>query len=157
MAAPSSTYKSYIYALTFLTYSILYTTRSAYSYNKTAFSKDMGLTNEFLGTLDMLFLICLAVSYLIFGEFAKKMEIKNFLSIGLIPASILFLSFPVMDLYNVREPALILIVTCLNGLVQACIWPSLIAVMGNWFGKGNRGLLMGIWACNANFGNIIGM
>jgi len=29
--------------------------------------------------------------------------------------------------------------------------------MGNWFSKDKRGLLMGIWCCNANFGTIMGM
>lgn len=29
--------------------------------------------------------------------------------------------------------------------------------MGNWFGKGNRGILMGIWAGNSNVGDIIGL
>jgi len=28
--------------------------------------------------------------------------------------------------------------------------------MGNWFGKGKRGLLIGIWSGNASIGNIIG-
>jgi OPA family glycerol-3-phosphate transporter-like MFS transporter 1/2 len=30
-------------------------------------------------------------------------------------------------------------------------------VVGNWFGKGKRGLLMGFWAINANVGNIIAL
>lgn len=44
---------------------------------------------------------------------------------------------------------------CLNGFIQSTGWPGIMGVMGNWFGKGNRGLLMGVWAINANVGNII--
>lgn len=44
---------------------------------------------------------------------------------------------------------------CLNGFVQSTGWPGVMGVMGNWFGKGGRGLLMGIWGINANIGNII--
>lgn len=43
------------------------------------------------------------------------------------------------------------------GTCQAPAWPSLVNIFGNWFKKGNRGLLMGIWACNSNIGNIIGL
>ena len=28
--------------------------------------------------------------------------------------------------------------------------------MGNWFGKKNRGLLMGVWNSHASIGNILG-
>lgn len=28
--------------------------------------------------------------------------------------------------------------------------------MGNWFGKGKKGVLMGIWTGNSNMGNILG-
>ena len=33
-------------------------------------------------------------------------------------------------------------------------WPGLISVMGNWIGPDYRGLLMGIWSGNSNFGII---
>ena len=44
----------------------------------------------------------------------------------------------------------------LSGMCQSTCWPGSVAIMGNWFGKGSRGLLMGVWAGNSNFGNIIG-
>lgn len=44
----------------------------------------------------------------------------------------------------------------MNGMFQSVGWPGCIALMGNWFGPGKRGLIMGIWAGNPNFGNIIG-
>ena len=28
--------------------------------------------------------------------------------------------------------------------------------MGNWFGKGRRGLIMGVWISNTSVGNIVG-
>ena len=45
----------------------------------------------------------------------------------------------------------------LNGLFQSTGWPGLVAVMGNWFGKGKRGFLFGMWAGNANLGDILGL
>jgi sugar phosphate permease len=44
---------------------------------------------------------------------------------------------------------------CLNGFFQATGWPGMMGVFGNWFTKGKKGIIMGIWAINANFGNIV--
>ena len=43
-----------------------------------------------------------------------------------------------------------------NGAFQSVGWPACIAIMGNWFGPENRGLIMGVWSGNPNLGNIIG-
>ena len=42
----------------------------------------------------------------------------------------------------------------LNGFFQCTAWPGVIGIMGNWFGKGRTGIIMGIWAINASLGNI---
>lgn len=42
------------------------------------------------------------------------------------------------------------------GLFQATGWPSVVAVIGNWFGKRRRGLIMGIWNAHTSVGNISG-
>uniref|UniRef100_A0A8C2SZ18 Solute carrier family 37 member 2 n=1 Tax=Coturnix japonica TaxID=93934 RepID=A0A8C2SZ18_COTJA len=43
-----------------------------------------------------------------------------------------------------------------NGLAQTTGWPSVVACVGNWFGKGKRGLIMGIWNSHTSVGNILG-
>lgn len=43
-----------------------------------------------------------------------------------------------------------------NGFFQSTGWPGMMATMGNWFGKGRRGLLLAFWSVNANVGNIVG-
>jgi sugar phosphate permease len=45
----------------------------------------------------------------------------------------------------------------LIGLSGASIWPLLIHMLGNWYSKTNRGLIIGAWATCANIGNIIGI
>ncbi|KAK8603561.1 hypothetical protein V6N13_096039 [Hibiscus sabdariffa] len=42
------------------------------------------------------------------------------------------------------------------GLFQATGWPSVVAVIGNWFGKRKKGLIMGIWNAHTSVGNISG-
>ena len=40
--------------------------------------------------------------------------------------------------------------------IQSTGWPGVVAVMGNWFGKKNRGLFLGIWNAHTSLGNILG-
>ena len=42
------------------------------------------------------------------------------------------------------------------GLVQSSGWPASVACMGNWFGFGHRGLIMGIWSSNPAVGHVLG-
>lgn len=42
------------------------------------------------------------------------------------------------------------------GVFQSTGWPSVVAIMGNWYGKGKRGLVMGIWNAHTSLGNILG-
>jgi OPA family glycerol-3-phosphate transporter-like MFS transporter 1/2 len=48
--------------------------------------------------------------------------------------------------------------TCqvLAGLFQSTGWPSVVSIVANWFGKGKRGLIMGIWNAHTSIGNILG-
>ena len=45
----------------------------------------------------------------------------------------------------------------LNGFFQATGRPGCIAVMGNWFSKDKKSLLMGLWAMSSNFGNLLAL
>lgn len=42
-------------------------------------------------------------------------------------------------------------------MFQSFGWPSIMAIMGNWFGKGKHGSLMGIWNSHSYIGNIVGL
>lgn len=43
-----------------------------------------------------------------------------------------------------------------QGFAQSAVWPGVVAVMGNWFDKENRGKSMGFWSSCASVGDIIG-
>ena len=42
------------------------------------------------------------------------------------------------------------------GLFQTTGWPGVVTVVGNWFGKGKRGLIFGLWNAHTSIGNILG-
>lgn len=49
-----------------------------------------------------------------------------------------------------------LLLQIVAGVFQSTGWPSVVAVMANWYGKGKRGLVMGIWNAHTSLGNILG-
>lgn len=42
------------------------------------------------------------------------------------------------------------------GLVQSTGWPAVVAVVGNWLGRGRRGFITGVWNSHTFVGNIVG-
>ncbi|KAK7341177.1 hypothetical protein VNO80_24102 [Phaseolus coccineus] len=57
---------------------------------------------------------------------------------------------------NIHNFYYFLVVQMIAGLFQSTGWPSVVAVVGNWFGKSKRGLIMGIWNAHTSIGNIVG-
>uniref|UniRef100_A0A087XPS8 Glucose-6-phosphate exchanger SLC37A2 n=2 Tax=Poecilia TaxID=8080 RepID=A0A087XPS8_POEFO len=62
-----------------------------------------------------------------------------------------FLFFP-----NEHGLLLHLTLQVMNGLMQTTGWPAVVACVGNWFGKGKRGFIMGVWNSHTSVGNILG-
>ncbi|KAI5594426.1 hypothetical protein BDE02_03G072300 [Populus trichocarpa] len=58
--------------------------------------------------------------------------------------------------WNIHVFGFYLVMQMVAGLFQATGWPSVVAVIGNWFGKRKRGLIMGIWNAHTSVGNITG-
>lgn len=58
--------------------------------------------------------------------------------------------------FKVHVLAYFIGVQLVGGLLQATGWPSVVSIMANWFGKGKRGLIMGIWNAHTSVGNILG-
>ena len=40
--------------------------------------------------------------------------------------------------------------------MQTTGWPGVVTVVANWFGKGKKGLIFGIWNSHTSIGNIVG-
>uniref|UniRef100_A0A803QU00 Major facilitator superfamily (MFS) profile domain-containing protein n=1 Tax=Cannabis sativa TaxID=3483 RepID=A0A803QU00_CANSA len=57
---------------------------------------------------------------------------------------------------NIHSFYYFLIIQMAAGLFQSTGWPSVVAVVGKWFGKKKRGLIMGIWNAHTSIGNITG-
>uniref|UniRef100_A0A8C5MRE9 Glucose-6-phosphate exchanger SLC37A2 n=1 Tax=Leptobrachium leishanense TaxID=445787 RepID=A0A8C5MRE9_9ANUR len=111
---------------------------------------------ELLGSLDTSFLVTYAIGMFFSGMFGERLPMRYYLSAGMVLCGV-FTSFLGLGYYwNIHALWYFILFQILNGLVQTTGWPSVVACMGNWFGKGRRGFIMGIWNSHTAVGNILG-
>jgi sugar phosphate permease len=92
----------------------------------------------------------------ILGSFIHRISLKTYIIWGLLLASISYMLFSVLfGLTSFFNVIFMTVCMCLNGFFQATGWPGMMGIFGNWFKKNKKGAIMGIWAMNANFGNIV--
>ncbi|CAI9771831.1 unnamed protein product [Fraxinus pennsylvanica] len=109
-----------------------------------------------LGELDVGFLFVYAIGMFFSGHAGDRIDLRRFLTIGMVGTGLFTALFGVGYWANVHIFYYYLIVQILAGLFQSTGWPSVVAVVGNWFGKKKRGLIMGIWNAHTSIGNITG-
>jgi len=79
------------------------------------------------------------------------------LTIAFAILSVFFMLQSFAGIFNITSHAYFYFVAIVIGAANSVLPPTLIAIMGNWFPKKNRGLIVGFWATCNNFGNIIGI
>ncbi|XP_072309330.1 sugar phosphate exchanger 3 [Eucyclogobius newberryi] len=111
----------------------------------------------FLGALDSIFLFSYAVGLYLSGVIGDRLNLRYVLCVGLCGSAVVEFVFGTvtewLKLYNVYVYCGLWV---LNGLLQSAVWPCVVAVMGNWFGKSGRGFIFGLWSACASVGNILG-
>ncbi|WCJ25792.1 Glucose-6-phosphate exchanger SLC37A2 [Euphorbia peplus] len=109
-----------------------------------------------LGEIDVAFLACYSLGMYVAGHLGDTLDLRLFLTTGMIGSGIFVGLFGMGYFWNVHMFWFYLVMQMLAGLFQATGWPSVVAVIGNWFGKRKRGLIMGIWNAHTSVGNISG-
>lgn len=109
-----------------------------------------------LGELDLAFLGIYAGGMYFSGQLGDRTDLRIFLTLGMLGTGLFTLLFGLGYWANIHIFSYYLIVQMLAGLFQSTGWPSVVAVVGNWFGKSKRGLIMGIWNAHTSVGNISG-
>ncbi|KAF6140391.1 hypothetical protein GIB67_013160 [Kingdonia uniflora] len=109
-----------------------------------------------LADLDLAFLLCYSFGMYFAGHLGDRIDLRIFLTVGMVGTGIFTSLFGLGYWLNIHHFSYFLIVQMLAGLFQSTGWPSVVAVVGNWFGKRKRGLIMGIWNAHTSVGNISG-
>ncbi|XP_057726481.1 putative glycerol-3-phosphate transporter 4 [Arachis stenosperma] len=109
-----------------------------------------------LGEIDVAFLACYSLGMYVAGHLGDTLDLRLFLTTGMMGSGIFVALFGMGFFWDVHEFWFYLSMQMVAGLFQATGWPSVVAVIGNWFGKRKRGLIMGIWNAHTSVGNISG-
>lgn len=109
-----------------------------------------------LGELDVAFLLCYSFGMYFAGHLGDRLDLRIFLTVGMVGTGLFTSIFGIGYWLNIHSFSYFLIFQMLAGLFQSTGWPSVVAVVGNWFGKRKRGLIMGVWNAHTSLGNISG-
>ncbi|XP_060562430.1 sugar phosphate exchanger 3-like [Ruditapes philippinarum] len=176
-------YHASTFILTFISYAFFHATRKTFSNVKSTISSEWSATpgnatlvnkpdnlwndhhmfasakdaETYLGILDAVFMVSYAVGLYISGIIGDRFELRKVLSLGMCSSAVSVLVFgSVLEWSHYYNKYLYVAVWICNGLLQSLGWPTVVAIMGNWFGKSSRGLVLGLWSACASVGNIIG-
>uniref|UniRef100_A0A8C9WNK3 Glucose-6-phosphate exchanger SLC37A2 n=1 Tax=Scleropages formosus TaxID=113540 RepID=A0A8C9WNK3_SCLFO len=108
------------------------------------------------GVLDNSFLVAYAIGMFFSGIFGERLPLRYYLSTGMLLSGFFTALFGLGFYWNIHSIWYYAFVQAMNGLVQTTGWPAVVACVGNWFGKGKRGFIMGIWNSHTSVGNILG-
>lgn len=109
-----------------------------------------------LGEIDVAFLACYSLGIYVAGHLGDTLDLRLFLTSGMIGSGFFVVLFGLGYFWDVHVFWFYLLMQMIAGLFQATGWPSVVAVIGNWFGKRKRGLIMGAWNAHTSVGNISG-
>ncbi|XP_078416555.1 glucose-6-phosphate exchanger SLC37A1 isoform X3 [Cetorhinus maximus] len=111
---------------------------------------------QLLGALDYSFLCAYAIGMYFSGIIGERLSIRLYLTFGMLSSGLFTALFGLGYFYRIHSLRYYIFIQVINGLVQTTGWPSVVTCVGNWFGKGRRGLIMGIWNSHTSVGNILG-
>ncbi|PKA60679.1 Putative glycerol-3-phosphate transporter 1 [Apostasia shenzhenica] len=109
-----------------------------------------------LGVIDVAFLSVYSLGMYFAGHLGDRLNLRILITMGMIGTGLFTAFFGAGYWLNIHSFYYYLVVQILAGLFQSTGWPSVVAVVGNWFGKRKRGLIMGIWNAHTSVGNISG-
>ncbi|KAL5499921.1 hypothetical protein EMCRGX_G011393 [Ephydatia muelleri] len=112
--------------------------------------------NTYLGITDSSFLFTYAVFMYLSGYIADRVNTRYFLVIGMVGSGVGSILLGVAYFADIHVLYYFILVQLGTGAAQSASWPAVMAVMGHWFGKQRRGLIMGIWYMHTSIGNILG-
>ncbi|GMS80893.1 hypothetical protein PENTCL1PPCAC_3068 [Pristionchus entomophagus] len=162
--------KIVVFIVTFVSYALYHSARKTMSGVKSTMVADWMrndthepfFTNEvdaksFLGTLDAVFMAAYVTALFFWGWLGDRLNPKYVIAAGLVGSAITLTLFGALPVWcHMHSIPYYLITYILFGLVQACGMPNEVAIMANWFGAGNRGFVMSLWAACQPVGNIFG-
>lgn len=154
-------YRTSVLIITFIAYACFHASRKPISIVKGVLKAEWApfsgeTATARLGEIDLAFLLVYSLGMYFAGHLGDRVNLRIFLTIGMIGSGTFVALFGMGYWWNIHSFIFYLSVQMVQGLFQATGWPSVVAVVSNWFGKRKRGLIMGVWNSHTSVGNICG-
>ncbi len=109
-----------------------------------------------LGTLDTAYLFAYAGGMFVSGIVAERVDLRYFLAFGMVSSGVMTMAFGFGRWFDIHAFGYYVFVQAAAGALSTTGWPAVVAVVANWFGRGKKGLIMGVWNSHTSVGNILG-
>ncbi|MBK9030653.1 MAG: MFS transporter [Myxococcales bacterium] len=138
--APAS-WRSRIFAISWLSYFSYYFTRTNFSVAKKDISREFGFDKVELGWIDTASLGMYCLGQFVHGVVGEVLGPRRLIALGMLTSAALSVAFGTQSLLGV-----LILIWGLNGFVQATGWPGNGKLLASWFDTRRRGEMMGVWS-----------
>jgi sugar phosphate permease len=145
----NSSWRWRVFAATWLSYAGYYFCRKPFSIVKGSLGEELGIDATSLGMIGTAYLLAYTVGQFIAGAAGNRWGPRILLLIGMGVSIGTAIGFGFSN--SVAMFALLMV---LNGLGQAAGWSNNVGAMAAWFGREERGRVMGLWATCYQVGGV---
>ena len=119
-----------VFWITFILYAAVHSCSSVWSYSKDNLRNDptYSFSTHFFGTCDLAFLLAYSLSFYFFGWIGDKIDLRIFLSTGLLGICMSFGALGLMRYFHYHNETLFVLFMTLNGMFQ-----SVVSLFFNYF------------------------
>jgi sugar phosphate permease len=138
------------FALTWGAYAVIYFCRKNFSVAKDAIGAEHALTNAQLGDLDSGYLVAYAAGQFLSGMLGDRIGGKRLVGFGLLATAAMNVLFGMGQSF-----LFFLAAWTLNGVAQSSGWPGTLKTLTQWYPRGERGTVLGIWCTCYQVGGVL--
>ncbi len=142
LASATPAWRVRIFGISWLAYFSYYFTRKNFSVVKSS----LGLSLSTLQWIDFAYLTGYMVGQFASGVLGETLGPRLLVSLGMLASAVLTVLFAFSDSLLTQVVIAYLVISALNGLVQATGWPGNARLMVSWFSNARRAQIMGAWS-----------
>jgi OPA family sugar phosphate sensor protein UhpC-like MFS transporter len=150
LSAAHRTWRTRVFAATWLSYVGFYFCRKPFSAAKSAIGEETHWDPTTLGNIWAAYLIAYSVGQFLASYTGTKLGPRRNVLIGM-GVSIA----TTVAMATILDATVLAVLAALLGLAQATGWSGNVGTMAGWFHKHERGRVMGVWATNFNVGSLV--
>ncbi|HHD2717642.1 MFS transporter [Clostridium perfringens] len=143
-------YKNYrirVFLMIILGYMCFYIVRKNFSMSAPLLITNLHFSKAEIGLINSAFAISYGLSKFVLGTLADKSNVKKFLMLGLLASAVVNIGLAFST-----QVWMFVILMIFNGIFQSMGAPACHIVIGKWFKKDQRGLVMSTWNTSHNIG-----